>query len=88
MISCKKATQLISKKMDEELSFLEKVLLVSHTIMCWCCKRFERQIEKIREAYREIAHEIMAFERYQEIGMPDLSPETRQRMLVTILRQF
>jgi hypothetical protein len=86
MISCKKATQLISRKMDEGLSFWENILLLSHTVMCWCCRRFERQTEKIRESIREISHEIMAFERYQEIGMPELSPEAKQRLIAAIRR--
>ena len=72
--------------MDEGLSFWEEFLLVSHTIMCWCCKRFERQIKIIREAIREIAHEIMAFERYQEIGMPDLSAGAKKKVLEAIRR--
>ena len=84
MIPCEKATQLISKKMDEGLSFWENILLISHTAMCWCCRRFEWQTKKIREAIREIAHEIMAFERYQEIGMPDLSPQAKQRLIAAI----
>jgi hypothetical protein len=86
MIPCEKATQLISKKLDERLSFWENILLISHTALCWCCRRFERQSEKIREAIREIAHEIMAFERYQEIGMRGLSPDAKQRLIAAIRR--
>lgn len=70
--------------MDEGLSFWEQILLVSHTLMCWCCKRFEKQIGRIREALRELAHEIMAFERFKEIGMPDLNPEAKKRLMTTI----
>jgi hypothetical protein len=84
MISCKKTTQLISKQMDEPLSIWEIIQLSTHIIFCWCCTRFKNHILSIREALREIAHETMAFERFEEIGMPDLSPQARQRVIKTI----
>lgn len=84
MISCKIATQLISKQMDEPLSIWEKIQLSTHTFFCWCCTRFKNQILRIREALREMAHEVMAFERFAEIGMPGLSPQARQRVIQTI----
>jgi len=84
MISCKKATQLIFKQMDETLSIWEKIQLSTHTFLCWCCTRFKNQILRIREALREIAHEVMDFERFEEIGMPSLSPQARQRVIKTI----
>lgn len=84
MISCEKATQLISKQMDEPISVWEKVQLHTHTFVCWCCTRFKSQILRIRGALRELAHETMAFERFEEIGLPSLSPQSKQRIINTI----
>lgn len=85
MVSCRKATQLLSKQMDDPLSSLEKVLLYTHLLVCWCCQRFQAQILILREAVREMAHESIAFERYEEIGLLGLSPESKERIL-TVLR--
>lgn len=84
MISCKNATQLISKQMDEPLSVWEKTQLFTHTFFCWCCTRVKSQILSIRLAFREIAHEVMAFERFEEIGLPSLSSQAKQRVIKTI----
>ena len=70
--------------MDEPLSVWEKFQLFTHTFFCWCCRRFENQLHKISEALRDLAHELMAFERYQEIGMSDLSPEAKQKIMNAI----
>ena len=88
MIPCEKATRLISKQLDEPLSIMEKIQLYSHTIMCWCCQRFQKQVIEIKKALREIAHEVMAFERFKEIGMPDLSPQAKQRVMRAIQKNL
>jgi hypothetical protein len=84
MISCKKASLLISKRMDEPLSFLEKILLISHLTICWCCQRFDNQILDLRKAFRNLAQESIAFERYVEFELPDLSPGAKDRILKSI----
>ena len=70
--------------MDEPLSAFEKVQLYTHTFVCWCCIRFKKQVLLIREAMREIAHEVMAFERFEEIGLPSLNSQAKQRVINTI----
>jgi hypothetical protein len=87
MISCKKASLLISKRMDEPLSFLEKILLISHLTICWCCQRFDNQILALRKAFRNMAQESIAFERYAELGLPGLSSETKDKIIKSI-RKF
>ena len=84
MISCNKATELISKQMDEPLSIWENVQLYTHTFFCWCCTRFRSQLLIFREALREIAHELMAFERFEEIGLPSLNFQAKQRIINAI----
>lgn len=85
MVSCRKATTLLSKQMDEPLSLWEKFLLSTHLLVCWCCRRFQTHILILREAIRELAHENIAFERYEEMGLPALSIESKERIL-TVLR--
>jgi Putative zinc-finger len=86
MVSCRKATELLSKQIDDPLSPWEKILLSTHLLVCWCCRRFQTQILILREAVRDMAHESIAFERYQEIGLPGLSPESRERIRAAILK--
>lgn len=81
MVSCRKATELLSKQMDDPLSPWENIQLHTHLLVCWCCRRFQTQILILREAIREMAHESIAFEHYQEIGLPDLSLESKERIL-------
>jgi len=84
MISCDKATELISKKMDEPLSSWEKVQLFAHTLLCWCCKLFEKQALAIRDALQEMANEEMAFQRFDELNLPGLSEEAKHRIIKRI----
>ena len=43
MISCKKATYLLSKKEENTLSWLEKIKLRGHITICSMCRKFEEQ---------------------------------------------
>lgn len=43
MISCKKATYLLSKKEEKKLSWLEKLRLQGHMTICSLCRKFEEQ---------------------------------------------
>jgi hypothetical protein len=52
-LSCIKATELIEKKFNFELSFTEKLKLKMHTSMCNACKLYEKQSDIIEKG---IAH--------------------------------
>jgi len=43
MISCKKATYLLSKKEEGKLTLLDKLRLRGHLTICSWCRRFEQQ---------------------------------------------
>ncbi|MFL9481447.1 hypothetical protein ACI6Q2_01635 [Chitinophagaceae bacterium LWZ2-11] len=43
MITCKKATYLLSKKEERKLSFLEKIQIKMHVTVCSLCRLFEQQ---------------------------------------------
>ena len=42
-LSCLKATELIEKKMHFKLSFIEKMKLKAHKMMCSSCTSYEKQ---------------------------------------------
>jgi hypothetical protein len=52
MISCKRASELISKSADEKLGRIEAVQLTLHLLICKFCLRFRRNVEILRAAVR------------------------------------
>jgi len=48
-LSCKKATELIEKKMHFRLSWMEKLQLKTHKMMCSACTHYEKQSELIEK---------------------------------------
>ena len=49
MISCKKATELISKSMEEPLTLKEEAELKIHNFICEFCERFLTQSKLLRK---------------------------------------
>jgi hypothetical protein len=47
MLSCRKATELIEKKLYFKLNKIESVQLIIHTSMCNACKTYEKQSKAI-----------------------------------------
>ena len=56
MFSCKKAAKLASKQMDGELSFIEKMSLKAHLMMCAMCTNYTKQLRLIRDAVNSSNH--------------------------------
>ena len=52
MINCEKASELTSKKIDIKLSFMEKMALKFHTMMCSTCALFEEESNTIAKALK------------------------------------
>lgn len=50
MLSCKKASELIDKRLIVNLSFYEKIRLRMHTSMCDACNAYEKQSSLMDEA--------------------------------------
>jgi len=48
-LSCKKATELIEKKLLFKLSWKEKIQLTTHKMMCNACTHYEKQSELIEK---------------------------------------
>lgn len=51
MLSCRKATELIEKKLLIKLSFKEKIRLEMHKSMCSACTAYEKQSKKMDELF-------------------------------------
>ena len=54
MLSCKKATELIEKRLVTRLSSVEKIQLKMHTMMCKRCTSYEEQSDIIEKSLKEI----------------------------------
>lgn len=50
MISCKRATELLSKQMEEPLPLKDELALKLHLFICEFCEKFAQQIQLIRKA--------------------------------------
>lgn len=72
MISCSKATFLMSKKEEGKLSIIERIKLSLHTSMCSLCKKFEKQTSRIAKESRHI---------HAEESLPSITKERIERML-------
>lgn len=51
-LSCLKATELIEKKINFKLSFIESVQLKLHKMMCGACPNYEKQSILIEEGLK------------------------------------
>lgn len=50
MISCRRATELISLNFDTKLGIIEKVRLRLHLSICEACTRFSKQLDLLHHA--------------------------------------
>jgi hypothetical protein len=73
MITCKRASELISRSIDEELSMMEKISLCVHLFICNFCRQFSKQLKLIRHACR--GHPEKFFDNQK------LSQEAKQRII-------
>ncbi len=53
MLSCIRATELVEKKLDYKLNFLEKSQLYLHTRMCSACSLYEQQSKILDKALKK-----------------------------------
>jgi predicted anti-sigma-YlaC factor YlaD len=66
--SCKKATYLISKKEEHNLSWLDGIRLRSHLSICSLCRKFESQTNFIARMIKNTDADI------------SLPPETKEKI--------
>jgi predicted anti-sigma-YlaC factor YlaD len=58
MMSCKKATHLMSQQLDRKLSTGETMSLKFHLMMCTGCTNFKKNMAFLREACERITSDV------------------------------
>jgi hypothetical protein len=53
MATCRDATELASRAMDERLPLSSRMVLRMHLAICKNCARFNRQLQEMRRLFRE-----------------------------------
>ncbi len=74
MISCRKATELVSKALDAPLSRRERLALRLHLWLCHRCRRYQRQLHLLRRMVSRTSLEDW-------LPKAKLSPQARRRIL-------
>lgn len=59
MISCKKASRLMSEGMDRRLSFKEVIDLKMHLLMCGACAQILKQLKGLRRLIRAYRNHLL-----------------------------
>lgn len=54
-LSCEEAAELSSRRLDEPLSWADKLAWAGHLLVCRSCRRFRQQLTFLRQAVRHIA---------------------------------
>lgn len=52
MKTCKEVHHLVIEGQDRQLSLMERISVRVHLMMCGACRRFEAQMDFLREALR------------------------------------
>ena len=58
MLTCKKASQIISASLDKPLTLRERIALQLHLMICKYCKRFSTQLQSMRVAIKQLNNSI------------------------------
>lgn len=56
MLTCREATEYVSRALDERLSLGDRVALRMHLIICPSCLRFERQMRSLKHCLNTLQH--------------------------------
>lgn len=77
-LSCQSAAELSSRRLDEQLSLVDRLALNGHLLVCGGCRRFRKQVAFLSEATRHVAA------RLEEAADSGLSEEARVRIAQTM----
>ena len=80
MPTCRDATELASRAMDERLPLSNRMALRLHLSICENCARFNRQLQEMRRLFRE--------ETAANGDAAGLAPEARQRIETELQKKF
>ncbi len=76
MLSCKKASFLISESLDRRLNAYERVSLRFHLVICGICRKFQRSMHTLQNEGRTWHEEIDCIQVSEK-----LSPEAKQKII-------
>lgn len=72
MLTCKKASQLLSQSLDRRLNWRERCSLKLHLMLCDVCTRFAKQLKLLRNVIKQM---ITATESDEQIQLSQLARE-------------
>ncbi|HHJ39477.1 MAG: hypothetical protein AXA67_09185 [Methylothermaceae bacteria B42] len=74
MLSCKEATELVSKSMDTQLPWRERLALRLHLALCGMCRKYRMQLRMMQKVIQKSSAEDW-------LPPVHLSEEAKQRIL-------
>ncbi|HFD12858.1 MAG TPA: zf-HC2 domain-containing protein [Crenotrichaceae bacterium] len=83
MLTCKEASYLISKKLDDHLTWRDRIALRLHLMMCKLCRGYASDVSKLHVLMRDSGEEARAL-------LPDsikLSEQSRERITQALSKQ-
>jgi len=83
MLNCRDVTKLISESLDRKTTFVEKMSLWFHVMLCGFCRRFRNNMVAIQKMVRK--HDINP-EQSKINSSDSLSDEARERIKILIER--
>jgi len=83
MISCKKASHLISEGMDRRLSVRESIGLKIHLLMCGACAQVLKQLKGLRRLLRAYHIHLQT----KSISSPILSQTAKDKIKLVLISQ-
>lgn len=75
VLTCKDASHLISERQERPLTLRERLGLRLHLMICAYCRLYERQVDLMRRALRELGRRAG-----QDAAGHELTPEARERI--------
>jgi hypothetical protein len=76
-LPCSEISELVSLSLDRELPFAERLAVKSHLLYCKACRRFLRQLERLRSAMAELSSDVSGA---GLANIPRLTPEVQERI--------
>ncbi|MBF0289160.1 MAG: zf-HC2 domain-containing protein [SAR324 cluster bacterium] len=66
-MNCEETARRISLSLDNELPWIQRLLLKMHFYMCAACRESARQVQDLHDAFRQMSH---PFEQNESIHLP------------------
>ena len=80
ILTCRESARLLSDDLDRTLSRPERLALHIHLVLCHQCRKFGRNLARLRHLLCRMSEERLSDER----SAPTLTPEERARIRKTV----